>query len=165
MKQTALTLGLIGLIFFIIWGGTKIYSNITFDRNCGGHLKRAADANTVELATQEMELAVSYLEKKEMTSGYTSILFNTPDEDIGFWYSNLKSSLGELRLVKPDADQLVKSNVLMKLRETLMDGGRITRPNGIEIFPYNILFLLWGIGSAIVAVVGLGIFLVMHNHL
>ncbi len=32
-----------------------------------------------------------------MTSGYTSILWQTPDEDIGFWYTNLKASQQELQ--------------------------------------------------------------------
>ncbi len=137
--------------------GAKAYQSVQFDRNCGGHLKRAADANTIELARQELEIAVSYLEREKMTNGYTSVIYNTPDEDVGFWYGNLRASLYELSQVKSDSSSLEKSNMLIKLRETLLDGGQqgesITAPQGISIFPNNAAFFWSTLFSAILAVV------------
>lgn len=129
-----LCLPLIGL------AGTRVYKAYVFKIRCKGHLKRAADANTIPLAIQEMEVVVSYLAEHDMTEGYTSIIIQTPDEDVGFWYQNLKASLEELRSISPDAQSLEKSNVLMKLRETILDEGQsnnVTTPNGIVVFPYN----------------------------
>ena len=104
-------------IFFLGWGITRVVkSEITFERKCKGYLKRAADANTVKLAKEELSKAINYIEAKGYTQGYTSLLWTTPDEDLGFWYANLKSSLDELNTLPGDATSLEKSNMLMKLR-------------------------------------------------
>lgn len=149
--------GVILILVFLAWGAAITVNYITFGIDCEGHIKRAADANTVELATQEMRTVVSYLESHGMTSGYTSVVYRTPDEDVGFWYQNLKSSLDELEMVSPQATQLEKSNLLMKLRETLLDEGQtvsVTSPGGISIFPNNTAYAFWGILGLVVGIVG-----------
>ncbi len=153
-------------IVFLFWVGFRIYNNIQFDRKCEGYLKRAADANTIELAKAQLTKAITYLEDNNMTSGYTSIVYTTPDEDVAFWYTNLKSSLKELNSINDSTTQLEKTNVLMKLRETLLDSGdegssKVTSPAGISIFPDNVAYMLWGIISLIIAVlcgIGAGVF-------
>lgn len=145
---------------FLGWVTTRTVQSIQFDRNVEGHLKRAADANTVELAYKELAGVLAYLEQTGMTSGYTSIFWRTPDEDIGFWYQNLTASIGELRKVPRDATQLEKSNILIKLRETLVDHGqslKVTVPEGASIFPSNTGYFLWAIAGMIILIVGLGV--------
>ena len=114
---------------------------IIFRANCSGYLKRAADANSIEMALCELNTALAYIEKEGFTEGYTSVIYKTPDEDIGFWYANIKSSYEELSQIDPNATALEKSNALMKLRETLLDQGqkgeRITLPSGTSRYPYN----------------------------
>lgn len=157
MKGFSLTMVALSVLCFLICLGAVIVNHISFDRNCGGYLKRAADANTIELAEKNLNVAVEYLERNEMTSGYTSVVYRTPDEDVGFWYQNLKASLKELREVKPDATQLEKSNILMKLRETLLDSGEkgvhITAPDGISRFPNNTAYTVWVLLSLILAAI------------
>ncbi|TSC53252.1 MAG: hypothetical protein LiPW39_385 [Parcubacteria group bacterium LiPW_39] len=97
MKTVALVLAILATVFLLGLTGVTIYRAVVFDIDCGDRIKRAADANTIELASKEMEVVVSYIEKRGLTEGYTSILYNTPDEDVGFWHQNLKASLGELR--------------------------------------------------------------------
>jgi hypothetical protein len=144
-----LTLCIFGLLG--VYGGL-IIRDITFTQNCGGFLKQAADANTIELAQEKLAKAAEYAEAKGLTEGYTSIIYKTPDEDIGFWFKNLTASLAELKSVDPNATLLEKTNVLMKLRESLLDDGdegtKVTLPAGISKFPYNKSFfwvqiLLW----------------------
>jgi len=126
-------------------GGYQIISSIRMTQDCTGHLKRAADSNTIELAQKELKTALQYLENKELTTGYTSVIYRTPDEDIGFWYDNLKASLDELDqiIAKKEVTQLEKSNILMKLRETLIDhedsGTHVTKPKGVAWYPHNAL--------------------------
>lgn len=143
---------------FMAWCGVRTYKNIVFGIRCEGHMKRAADANTIELATQEMETVVNYLEKEGMTSGYTSILYRTPNEDLGFLYQNMKMSLEELKKVGPETTQLEKSNILMKLRETLIDAGehglKVTVPAGIAVFPNNTAYAVWGLVGLLLAIFG-----------
>jgi len=141
-KMGIIVLGFVLVSLTFIFCAYLFFLHIQFNRKCGGHLKRAADANTVETAKKELAMAINYMEKKELTSGYTSILYTTPDEDVGFWYENIKSAYQELDRVNPDATQLEKTNILMKLRETLMDGNNLTVPKAVQRHPHNRLFLV-----------------------
>jgi len=150
MKKTLTILLILFTISTLWWASARIIKGYEFSINCTGHLKRAADANTVELASKELDTAIKYLESKELTAGTVSIFLKQPKNDIGFWYENLVASRQELINLKPDSGQLEKTNVLMKLRETLVDSGEdtsVTYPNGISIYPYNRMFCLWGIIS------------------
>ncbi len=145
------------ILLFCVWAGIRIVAAIQFDRNCGGYLKRAADANTVELAKKQLKVSLDYMEREGLITGYTSVLYRTPDEDVGFWYTNIKSSLTELEQMNPNATQLERSNLLMKLRETLLDEGKntsITIPSGISIYPNNVAMAFFGWLSAILMVIG-----------
>lgn len=135
--------------------GVVIVKSISMKQNCTGYLKRAADANTVETAKEQLEKSISYLEANGVTTGYTSVLWITPDEDIEFWFKNLKASQNELSKVDSTTSSLEKSNLLMKLRETLIDNGEkgdnLTVPKGLSRYPNNTLFgiLMW-IGGFII---------------
>src|SRR5512146_3192624 len=126
----------VGIVLLCAWGAVRTYSVIVFDQQCEGFLKRASDANTVEMARAELEQAIAYAERHDLTSGYTSVLYRTPDEDVGFWYRNLVASRAELARVSESTTQLERTNVLMKLRETLLDSGAkgvaVTVPAGIS---------------------------------
>lgn len=131
-------------LFSLTMGSIFFIKKVQLNQNCTGYLKRAADANTVELADKELSRAITYLEENNLTSGYTSVLYRTPDEDISFWYNNLKQAQNELREVKNSPSTLETSNVLIKLRETLMEhgdkGDKLTVPEGLSRYPNNLLF-------------------------
>ena len=144
---------ILATIISTIWVGVMIWFtvlNVQFKQNCTGYLQQAADANTVELAMDRLDKAIETVEKNNWTEGYTSVLWKTEDENIGFWYTNLKVSRGELENAL-DATQMEQTNVLMKLRETLLDvgekGTKITYPEGLYVYPYNLEFgiLAWAI--------------------
>lgn len=144
---------------------TVIVKSISFDQNCEGYLKRAADANTIEMAQKELGRALNYLEENDITKGYTSVMWRTPDEDVEFWYNNIKTSCEELKGLSDTATSLEKSNMLIKLRETLMDAGEkgsyITVPHGISRFPNNLMWgvLLW---VAILIIAGIIIWVIIE---
>lgn len=143
---------------FVLWAGLRIYNNVVFEVNCEGHIKRASDANTIEIADKELQLAIDYLDKNKITEGFTSVIYQAPADDVGFLYQNLKSSVEELNKVKPEATQLERTNVLMKLRETLLDhgehGDKVTLPDAIEVFPNNKVYFWTGWITGIWIVVG-----------
>ena len=144
MKTVMTTLAVILGLLFLATSITMIVKSIQFDQQCGGYLKRAADANTVEMAKDQLKISIDYIEINNLTNGYTSVLYNTPDEDLGFWYKNITNSYKELVNIPDSASALLKSNMLMKLRETLLDKGKkgddINLPNGISRYPHNLLF-------------------------
>ena len=87
-----------------------VVKSIQFKQNCSGYLKQAADANSPELSLERLNLAVDYIERHGLTEGYTSVLWRTEDENIGYWYQNLKVCQQELQDCM-DGTQLEKSNV------------------------------------------------------
>ena len=149
---------------FLLWGGSRIKAKIDLGRKCTGHLKRAADASTVELAKIELDTAIEYIEDHDLTEGSTGILWDTPAIDVGFWYKNIKSAAKELGELPEETTRLERTNVLMKLRETLLDAGErgsmeVTYPGGLSVFPENSLYCWWAVFSCILAICGFGIFL------
>ena len=157
MKTTiAIVLAIIALSIFTIIG----LKGLSLKQNCTGYLKQAADANTVETAKTQLGKSIKYLEEHNMTTGYTSIAYNTPDEDIEFFYNNLKESEKELSKVDSTTSSLEKTNLLMKLRETLLDGGKdgdeLTIPKGLSKHPNN---LMWGILMTLAVLITLGLFI------
>ena len=88
-------------IFFFI-GGTipwiyYLVKGIQFAANCGDYLKLAADANNIDIAETRLSTAIEYLEKNNLTSGYTKIFVYYPKNDIGMWYKNLKIAQTQLQ--------------------------------------------------------------------
>lgn len=153
----------IPLVFYLT---VMIVMEINFGRKCEGYLKQAADANTVELAKTPLKKAIDYLKTEGIfvdtrETHYTSIIYNTPDEDVGYWCSNLTAALEEINNADEDADALTTSNLLMKLRETLTDdkesGVSVTVPPGIARYPNNTAFCLWGTLSVILGAIGVGL--------
>lgn len=134
-------------VLFTLFTVTMIaIANIALKQNCTGYLKRAANANTIELAKQNLDKALSYIEAENLTSGYTSILWRTPDEDIEYWYTNLKACQNELANVDANMSQLESTNILMKLRETLTESDNkktaVIYPEGLSRYPYNTVYAI-----------------------
>lgn len=125
---------------------------INFNRHCIGHLKRAANANTISIAAKELKTVIDYAEAHNLTNGYTSVFYKTPDEDIEFWYNNLTNAYAELLNLPDDIDALTATNVLLKLRESITDqdssGSNAVKPTGLAYYPHNLgygLMLFFGI--------------------
>ena len=136
--------GIYVLIFIValISPIASLVKKIEFSQDCSGYLKQAADANTVELAYERINMALKYIEGHGLTTGYTSILWRTEDENINYWYRNIKACQSELHeCIETNATSLEKSNVLMKVREALTDQGEkgteLTVPPGIHLYPHN----------------------------
>lgn len=149
--------GVLLIIVAISIFGVRISKNIEIKQNLTGYIKRASIANTIDLAKTELKIAVTYLEEKNLTSGYTSILWKTPDEDISFWYNNLRESLTELENLKSES-ALEKSNVLLKLRESLLSSGKsssVIVPEGLSVYPNNKLWAFLSLLALILALVGM----------
>ena len=145
---------IIATVVFGAWTTVRIVKDVQFDTNCKQYLKRAADANTVETAKEELAKAISYAEENKLTEGVVSIFLHQPKNDVGYWYKNMTEAYAELENLSEDATSLEKTNVLMKLRETLTDekesGVSVTVPEGISIYPNNVLYFWWGLLSFIV---------------
>ena len=122
----------------------SIVQNIQFDANCGDYLRLAADANDIDTAEKRISTAIEYLEENDLTSGYTKVFVYYPQNDIGMWYENLKTAQTQLQEMQAgEYTELEQSNMLMKLRETILDDdGSLTHPMGIS-FADNFTLVFW----------------------
>ena len=138
-----------------------VVRGIAFNQNCGGYLNQAANANSVELALERLNIAIEYAENNDMTEGYTSVLWKTEDDNVGYWYRNLKTCQEELENCL-ESSQLEKTNVLLKVRESLTDVGEkgtvLNKPNGISRYPNNALFGILNWISLLMFFIGMCIF-------
>ena len=134
---------LIALVCGMLVSTTAIKSLI-FDINCESYLKSAADAPTVELAATELDIAINWFTEHYPTEGYSCFIFKKRDQDVGNWYRRLVAARSDLDTITEDSSGLERSNMLMKLRETLLDGSntgdKVTLPLNIAIFPHQWLW-------------------------
>lgn len=154
------------IIPLLVYGGA-IVNAVQMGANCINYLEMAADANSVEIANKHLTSAITYLENNNLTSGSTQLLVYRPTNDIGLWYENLKSA--QTQLIEANNDEnltrLEESNILMKLRETLLDEESITHPAMISFYPNHIgwfwalilSWLLWVVG-------GIGIYIICEDE-
>lgn len=134
---------IIALIPFYGWV-LHIIKVCQFEAACGEYLALAADANDVNVAEKHLTTAITYLEENNLTEGYNKIFIYRPRNDIGLWYENLKTAQSQLQELKnSDYTELEESNMLMKLRETLLNNDAyVTTPLGIAT-PHNFPLIFW----------------------
>lgn len=145
MKAFLIVLCVILCIVPLLVYSVGIVKAVQMDANCISYLEMAADANSVDIANKHLTSAINYLEHNHLTSGNTKILIYRPTNDIGLWYENLKSAQAQLdeSCAKEDLTELEESNILMKLRETLLDQEGITHPSMISFYPNHVAWFWW----------------------
>lgn len=158
---------LIVLAIGLICPTITVIKSIRFNQDCKGYLKQTADANSVELALERLNKAIDYVEANNLTSGYTSIIYRTEDENIEFWYNNLLTCKQELTECI-ESSQFEKTNVLMKVRESLTDqsekGTVITCPPGLSRYPNNKMFAFVNFFSLLIILIGFYWFLFKFGY-
>ena len=141
-KPWFLTLAIILTALF----GLSIFARCTvitsFDKNCTEYLEKATEVNSVDLAKENLKEALSHvsiLEKEEANNN-----------EISYWYKNLKSSYEELESLPNDLSSLEEHLVLARL------GSEIDTnvPEEVKLYPYgNFSYLLCAITFGIGAII------------
>lgn len=140
--------GIILILLSLIVPIILLVKSAQFNQDCQGYLRQCSNASSVELALDRLELAIQYIEENDLTTGYTSILWKTEADNIGYWYDNLKTCQKELEQAI-NLPQLEQTNTLMRVRESLLENGEngeyLILPNGIVKYPHNLLYaiLIW----------------------
>jgi hypothetical protein len=152
-KFSLIILAIISIIVPFIYYGAMIVRDIEFDRDCTSYLYLSANANSIEIAEERLTTAIEYLEEHNLTSGDCRfIIANRPANNIEYWYNNLKSAQLQLReiITNNTASELEKSNVLIKLRETLLDDDDLVIPENLCFYPNQTIIIImsliiWGL--------------------
>jgi len=138
--------GVAGMIVLSIVCSLSVYQ---FNRGCADYLKLAGDASTIEAANGFLGQALAYMETTGKTSGNSSLIFKKPLSDVGIWYKQTKDAKGVLEGIIAKGDEATgteKSNALLKVRETVLDGTSVTYPPHIALYPggsYAVAVILW----------------------
>lgn len=146
-----IVLGILLCFPFVLWCIIRIIMDVTFDTGCGGYLAQAAAASSIETAKEPLATALGYLESHGMTHGNTGVVFHYPQNDVGFFYKNLKAAQAELESMGNDSPPLAQSNVLMKLHEAI----KAHAPQGISGSPYNVILCVLAWITGVFGAVGL----------
>lgn len=136
----------ISALVFCIWGLLRLERGIEFDRNCVQYIREATYANSIEAAKENLEVAISYAEDHNLTEGVVSIFFKQPKNDIGYWYKNMTEAYSELEAINENTPFSKQESTLIDIRETLTNS---TIPDGISIYPNNVLYFWVGLVSFI----------------
>lgn len=152
-----------GIFVFMTWAATVIVLSIQFDQKCSGHILNACNATTVELASSELRTALDYLEEKELITGYTSILYKTEKDNIGFFYNNVKNCYEYVETLKEQniepfnqALQLqsIKDKLVAELGHKNGKAEFIRKPQGISRYPHNLAYCIWVSSSILLLIIG-----------
>ncbi len=118
--------------------------SIKLEQNCTGHIGLACHSYNINFAKLELGTTIKWLERNNLTNGYTSAYWQTPDEDISFWYKNLKGAYNMLDSTSRCNPTITETNItLLRLRQTLStsDGTNIICPSGLSTYPDNKLWV------------------------
>lgn len=121
----------------------------------GDYISQAATSPSPTVAVSRLDTAITEIEREGLTSGNTAIFFTYPTNDLGFWYQRLVDSRAILRQLPATDSALEISNTMMRVHESIgeqtKDGTSVLAPDGIEIFPHNVAFFWWAIGSILLS--------------
>ncbi len=158
-----------GMCILIVMGVITVSCWYNFKSNCEDYLKLAGDAPSVEKADMFLGRALGYIEKKNLTSGNSAFVFNTPSNDVGIWYEQIRGAkettakLLERKKKDPNSvSEMEASNTLMKIREVVLDASdgktTVTLPASMDWFPYRwIMTIMWWSAALLTVAGGAGI--------
>lgn len=132
-----------------------------FEDTHGRLLRRAATAQTAEVALSSLDQALRGLEADGLTHGNTAFFRARRETDIGLWYQGLRSARTELQtaLASSPASEASQQLALRRFHDRLAYGGPegtvLIMPESIACHPWNRALL--GILFALVLFVFLGI--------
>jgi hypothetical protein len=144
-----------GQIMWAVKNGSGDFENGCFDERCH-RVKEQAENKSGQKWTELCSGLSKFRAVKVLVEPI-------PDEDIGYWYNNLLAAKNELDSLPTEATPLEKTNVLMKLRETLTDSGQqgksaLVCPAGISRCPYNgLIAIILGFSLILAMVFGITI--------
>lgn len=153
-KKRKFFLSLVLLAFAAITPIVYEVERAIFNQKCGSYLEQAANASDPELAIRSLNVAIAYAEEHGIVDGYTSILWKTEDENVGFWFDNLKAHQKNLsNAIK--GSEAEKNTAMINLKASLLryteDGTKLVVPEGIHVFPHNRLFAVLNFLSFLIA--------------
>lgn len=129
---------------------TRFVKAQRFDNNCGYYINSGMDHNNPD----DLDTAIKYLETNGLTTGNTTIIDRSVEDDLAIFYKDLKTKAAYLRNTHDyDMAAYKEYATMLNLKPT-----PILVPLGISVFPHNTLFAAWlviGLLCLIASITGL----------
>jgi len=98
-----------------------------------------------------------------LTNGYTTIAGKSANEDLGLWYKKILEKDEYIHTLNDlSAEDLKKYKEYVSYRE--MKSMPVFVPEGISVYPHNVLFFIWELISIVLAVLGIAGIIVFVNE-
>lgn len=161
---TMLTVAIMSLVG---WGGARMHKSSDFDARVSDYVVAAYNATTPEEAKLQYDRALSVMKENKMTEGSTSILYPSPEYNVGDWFAKVEKTEKDLtemlkapavvddkkadpKVLTPWQKSLVENNVVKTKVDTKGNShASFNAPEDISVHPYTLQYALWFYSSLI----------------
>jgi len=142
--------------------GVKVHRSLDYNSQYETYIRAAIHEDDPVKSVAKAEHALAYLENQGMTGGRTAILYDSPDTDVGDWYSVVSAAINDYK-TSGGKDKVSLKKAVFGDPGADTEKAPIPAPTGIAIHPNNRTFLLWGWGSLVGAISLLGLSFLTTN--
>ena len=142
LRAAALPVVVGSIVGLLLLAVVSIYMDEAFTVGCDGYIQMAARAPTIEDAKRNLDTAIEYVEKHELTDGKTSIIFHSPRDSVLCWYLRLRVVQQQLHMATElgvtTSEREIVFNRLHRSLMRMSSGSKVVvSPSGISRYPYN----------------------------
>ncbi len=131
------------VISLLVWSAIRTWKAVEHNARCTTYIVRATRAMTPEEALPDLDRAIGYMRDHGQDHGSTSIFAESPDDDLGVWYTHLVRARVALAAMPATANTADRLLTMESFRHA------IAEPDGISINGMNRLFFWWPMSSLI----------------
>lgn len=158
------------LLPFFGWSCTRIVKSAQFDNACDNHMQEAFAATNLESNIDYMvaqsDIAKQYLERHNITHGYTSIFFQGKEDNMEVYYNDVVRRNNYFHMLQKTPVMTLTSPLhdleeFAEMRNNSSSSSDSSKqrtyvvPDGISIFPHNTLFFWWFVASVFLGAFGI----------
>ncbi len=151
---------------FFSWSITRIVKSNHFDDNCNYHISEALKADgsisskSLDYSANEMRVVLSYIESNNLTTGYTTISNRQQDEDLGLYYSGLKTKLAYIGGLKSKTpEELERYRLYYEGTHLfLLDSSTLSVSYSAYQHTAYMIWMFIGIALLVVSIIGVVVF-------
>lgn len=154
---TAVIVLFLSILTFAAWGVSRIHAGQQFANRYESNVLAAHNTDDMTKAHKYIKRAREYLEGQGNTKGYTSCLYESPDEDVSELYDAVKDVESSLEKAVKGGDNptdsawrkwLERKGLVAKKdpKDAECKTYKVEIPSGISVHPYNSHYSLaaWG---------------------
>lgn len=122
---------MVSLLAFSAWCGVRIHAANEFNAEIKDPLEIAATTNSLDVAREELGIAITEIEARGLTEGRTWP--SSVNNDVELWYTALKDLQGNLEGLGENPSQHEVNVALLLVRTTILQDGEVSHPQDVSV--------------------------------